>query len=95
VLKERVLRSVTHPHQPRGGLVGDAHYTGNKRTAVVLCELMLRLNGCRGEISNDRFYRLAYAVAQGKMQDPYALKEVAFGKGLFEGEVFRKIDFSL
>ena len=49
----------------------------------------------RRELVHESFYRLAYAVAQGKMQDPYALKEVAFGKGLFEGEVFRKIDFSL
>ncbi len=53
---------------------------GNKQTAIVLCELMLRLNGIQKEISNDAYYRMAHAVAKGEIQDPYVLSEMAFRK---------------
>ena len=68
VLFERIIRN--HPF-----------IDGNKRTAVVLCEFMLRLNGIQKKISNDVFYQLAYAVARGEVVDPVVLSKEAFARG--------------
>lgn len=48
---------------------------GNKRTAVITCELMLKLNGVPVEVSNDFYYQISYEIAQGKIQNYEELKK--------------------
>lgn len=48
---------------------------GNKRTAVITCELMLKLNDVPVEVSNDFYYQISYEIAHGKIQNYEELKK--------------------
>jgi len=53
---------------------------GNKRTAVLTCDLMLEMNNVFEKFSNDFLYKFSYNVAKGKIKTPEDLKELLFTK---------------
>jgi death-on-curing protein len=46
---------------------GPALFDGNKRTAAVVCETFLELNGCRLDVSDNELLFMFFAVAAGRV----------------------------
>ena len=48
---------------------------GNKRTAIVSCDFMLRLNNVNLEVSDDFYYQLCCEIDKGKIKNFKELKQ--------------------